>query len=274
MIKNFSVTISVYKDDNPEYFQLAINSILDQLWKPNEIIVAVDGDVPYDLQRVINLYKESKTIKFIYFKENVGLGKSRHDSILLSTNEIIAVMDSDDIANLNRFKLQLDFLDKNPNIDIVGGFIEEFKSNPGDLGIIRKVPTDNNSIYRLSKWRQSVNHVTIMFRKEAYFKSGGYRGLRNTEDYDMFLRMFLAKIVFANIPEILVYVRFSGNHYARRKGIRYLTEEFKLFKKMRISGYINYSEYFINITVRIIARLLPTIILQSIYHKFLRFKKK
>jgi len=269
---NFTVTISVYRNDSPIFFKQAIESILNQTLPPNEIIIAIDGELSNDLNLILNDYKNCESIKFLKFKQNVGLGKSRHESILISQNDIIAVMDSDDIAHPKRFELQINFLKLNNNIDIVGGYIEEFNTDIGDLKIVREVPLSHDKIKALSKWRQSVNHVTIMFKKDAYLKSGGYRGLRKTEDFDLFYRMFNNKLIFANIPEILVFVRFSQDQFIRRRGFSYLKEEVQVFNNMIKSGYINIFQYLCNIIIRIPLRIMPSVFLKNFYYIFLRKK--
>lgn len=271
-MSKFSVVMSVYIKDNPTFFKSAIESVLNQTIPPDEIILALDGVLNDELYSIIDYYRNNSLFKFLNFENSVGLGKTRHESILIASNDIIAVMDSDDIANPSRFELQISFLQLNPDIDIIGGFIEEFKLVPGDLRIVREVPLRHNKIVALSKWRQSVNHVTVLFKKDAYLRSGGYRGLRKTEDFDLFYRMFNSNLKFANIPEILVFVRFSSNQFIRRRGFSYLREEIEVFKKMKEAGYINFLQYISNIAIRIPLRLLPARVLKYFYYAFLRKK--
>lgn len=266
---SFSVVISVYNNDNEIYFRQALESLLNQTLIPDEILIGVDGQINNQLKNIIDLFELNPIIKIFWNEKNEGLGSIRHKLILSSKNEIITVQDSDDIAISTRFSKQIREFESS-SIDIVGGYIEEFKTNPGDLNRIRRVPEKHVDILKRSKWISPMNHVTIMFKKSAYLKSGGYSKISKIEDFDLFHRMIKNNSIFANIPEILVNVRFSEDQLFRRQGTQYLKEELTLFKQMRQDRSINIFQYFINISTRFLLRLLPPGILKYIYYTFLR----
>lgn len=269
MLKEFSVVISVYSKDDPVHFSMAIDSLFRQTVLPNEIIVAVDGPVDGELLQRVNQYSQIPKISVIRLPQNIGLGASRHKAILQAKSEIIAVMDSDDVCTENRFALQIERFNS-VSIDIVGGYIAEFSESPDLVKSIREVPLSHEAIVRRGRWRQPINHVTLMFRKEAYFLSGGYRSFRKIEDYDLFHRMVMTGSIFLNLPEIIVKVRASDNQYARRHGVAYLREEIILFRGMLISGYIGNIQFLLNISSRFFGRLMPLFALRFLSKKLFR----
>lgn len=270
-MNNFTAIISVYKNDNPVYFEEAVNSILAQTLPPSELIISIDGPLTPQLNSSILKFSRHHFVKILRLSVNKGPGASRHKAILSATHDLIAVMDSDDISVNFRFCQQINYLN-NSSVDIVGGFIEEFIKIPGDLPSIRVVPRDHENIVHLSKWRSPMNNVTIMFRKKSYLMAGGYGDLRYLEDYDLFYRMILSGAKFANIQEVLVYVRVGETIALRRRGMQYLRTELGLIWLMRRAGFLKFWQWLLNSVIRILVRLMPVFVLKFVY-KFLRNKK-
>ena len=268
-MSKFTVVMSVYISDSPVYFVDAVNSLLNQTRLPDEIIIMVDGPVDNNLNEVIEMYASNAYIKIIRLKENIGLALSRKKAIKHATNEVIAVMDSDDVSVSNRFEKQLPLI-VNENAGVVGGWIEEFVNEPRDKGKVRKTPINHKEIFSFGKWRNPINHVTLMFTKEAYDSVDGYSSVRHSEDWDMISRMLIKGIIIKNIPEVLVHVRAGDEMIQRRRDISQLKGEMKLFIKMYRIGYINFMHLFGNIFIRVILRSLPKFITKFTYNSFLR----
>ena len=104
MKQNISVLMSVYKNEKPEYFRAAVNSVLNQTVLPEEIVLVRDGEVPDALQAEIDkLLREcSIRIKYLPLPENGGLGKALNLGVRAASNELIARMDTDDIRAKNQ----------------------------------------------------------------------------------------------------------------------------------------------------------------------------
>lgn len=268
-MRKFSVVMSVYQGDAPEYFREAIDSVLNQTLVPSELLIVVDGFVNDKLEAVLCQASSVDPIRIIRLPCNNGLGASRRVAISEAKFEIIAVMDADDICLPNRFERQFQLLESG-QADIVGAWIEEFDINPGDLQRVRRVPTTHEEIFEYGKWRQPLNHVTAMFKREAYLNAGGYQSIRYVEDYDLLVRMLKKGIKFSNIPEVLVYVRCGKSMLKRRSGIHYLAAELRLFYKMYHSGYLNLLQLFWNVLARLICRSMPNQLLSIIYDRWLR----
>lgn len=265
---SFSVVMSVYRADEPSYFIEAVDSVLNQTVPPSELIIAVDGPVGSNLEFALGEIKDQSIVRILRLETNQGRGASRHASILAAHHEFVAVMDADDISLPDRFERQLEQL-ATSGVDVVGGFIEEFDEMPGDSQRIRAVPLSHNDILRFGRWRQPMNHVTIMFRRSAYMRVGGYHTLRCVEDYDLFHRMFVAGITFVNIPEVLVCVRCGPSLFTRRRGLAYLCQELGLMRRMRSSGYLSSWQWMANSCLRIVIRLSPSGVV-GLFYRLLR----
>ncbi len=270
----FSVAISVYEKDNPEWFAKALESVIDQTVKPDEIIIVVDGPVPKAIQEVINKYvaygkSMGVKIRVLKLSENKGHGIARRTGIKNCRNELIAIMDADDICVSNRFEQQLKFFESE-EYDIVGGDIAEFIEEGNSISY-RKVPKNHQDIISYMKTRCPMNQVTVMFKKSAVESAGGYRDWYCDEDYYLWLRMYLNKAKFANTGTVLVNVRIGEDMYQRRGGIKYFRSEAKLQKWMLRNNVINFSTYLMNVGKRFIVQvLMPNKVRSWMFKKFAR----
>ncbi|MEX2411722.1 MAG: glycosyltransferase [Candidatus Paceibacterota bacterium] len=271
MSPKLSTIISVYKNDDPEYFSEAVQSLLDQTLLPDEILITVDGPVGKGIEKVLNSFAEYDVINIHKLPENVGRGKARHIAITSAKFEYIAMMDADDISKKDRFEKQMKKI-RDSDADIIGSYIEEFEKFPGDTKIIRKVPITHEQIMKFAKWKQPMNHVTILFKRQAYLGTGGYRGFRMLEDFELFHRMILSGMRFANIPEVLVYVRFAEENQSKRSGMRYFKEEYQILKEMRKSGHMNSIQFMFSFLIRLITRIMPLGIANKFYKYILRYR--
>lgn len=265
----FSVVIPVYKFDNPGFLFHSLSSLFNQSRVPDEIVIVVDGPIGDNLNNIIENFINKKQFKLIRLLNNEGPGPARHNGILKCKNNIIALMDSDDICRNDRFEKELDIL-ISKDIDAVGCWIEEFDNEPGDLKRLRITPEENDDIVSYSKWRMPVNNVTLVFKKEAYLSVGGYKSMRQFEDYDLVIRMLILNKKFYNIQEVLVDVRVGNEMHKRRKGFGVLKNELSVFKTMYSSGYIGLVHYTCNIIIRYCVRLLPSGAIAYLYNKAFR----
>ena len=128
IVLKFSVLMSVYIKENPKYMKQSLDSIINQTYKPSEIVIVKDGLLTKELNDLIDEYQKIYTnlFKIITLEENVGLGKSLNIGVLNCTYDIIARMDTDDICRNDRFEKQIKVLKNNKHIDIVGSNIVEF----------------------------------------------------------------------------------------------------------------------------------------------------
>ena len=270
---NFSVAISVYRNDKPKDFDRALESITDlQTVKPTEIVLVIDGPISNELNDVIEKYEKKHPIfKTIRLTENRGLGNALKLAVENASCALIARMDSDDISLSTRFEEQVAFFENDSTLDVVGGDISEFIGDEDNIVACRKVPVTDNDIKSYMRTRCPFNHVSVMYKKTAVQNAGGYMDLFCNEDYYLWIRMQLSGAKFANTGTTLVNVRTGADMYARRGGKRYFESEKYLQKYMLAHKMIKYSTYISNVTKRwIVQRCLPNGLRGWVFRKFAR----
>lgn len=273
-MESFSVCTSVCRNDKSEFVRVALDSMLvHQSIKPDEIVLVQDGPVPEELSLLLAEYegKYPKVLHIIRLEKNGGLGNALRLGVENAKYDIIARMDSDDICLPDRFEKQLAFMEAHPDCDIVGGQMTEFIDSPDNIVGRREVPLTNEEIYEFMKSRCALNHVTVMFRKEAVMKAGNYQDWFWNEDYYLWVRMMMAGCKFANIPDVAVNVRSGAGQYACRGGKKYFDSEIGIKKLMLEKGMINRREYVVNYVQRfIIQLLLPNSVRGWVFRSFAR----
>lgn len=273
-MKSFSVITSVYKNDKPDFVRVALDSMLvHQSVKPDEIVLVQDGPVPEALSAVLAEYesKYPEVMHVIRLEKNGGLGNALKLGVENAKYDICARMDSDDICMPDRFEKQLAYLEAHPECDIVGGQMTEFIDTPDNIVGRREVPLTNKKIYEFMKNRCALNHVTVMFRKDAVLKVGNYQDWFWNEDYYLWVRMMMAKCHFANIPDVAVNVRSGADQYARRGGKKYFDSEIGIKKLMLKEGMITKSQFVVNYIERFIIQLmLPNSVRGWVFRTFAR----
>lgn len=268
----FSVLLSVYHKENPEFLQCSIDSICNQTLNPDEIVLVKDGPLTDSLERVIqeSCKKYPNKIIIVPLKKNNGLGIALNEGLKHCTHEIVARMDTDDIAKPERFEKELAILEKYHNIDVVGSWVDEFIDSPKNIIATRKVPEAQKQIRQYSKFRTPVNHPSVVFRKKAVIAAGGYQDIKLYEDYDLWVRMMKNGALFYNIQESLLLFRITENTYKRRGGLKYATTEFNFIKKLHSTHYLSTFEFIVSILFHTIIRLIPNKLRAFAYKYLLR----
>lgn len=276
----FSVAMSVYGRDRADWFDTALDSIINQSVQPSEIVLVEDGPVPQDIHNVVERYHTRCSqigidLVVVTLNENQGLGNALKTAVEHCNHEMIARMDSDDISLPNRFEKQLALFSQQPDLSIVGGNISEFTGDTEHIVGQRCCPQTDAEIKQLMRRRCSMNHVTVMFRKSEVLRAGNYQDWFYNEDYYLWIRMMQAGCHFANLNETLVNVRIASDTYARRGGNRYYRSERDIQRYMYHAGIIGYGTMITNITIRfIVQRLMPNWIRAFVFQKLFRSKKK
>jgi glycosyltransferase involved in cell wall biosynthesis len=271
----FSILISIYCKESPAYFDRAMQSLWhEQTVKPNEIILVEDGRLTDELYQGIKKWKEElgDVLKITPLKNNVGVGGAKNIGIEKCTNELIAVMDTDDISLPNRFEKQLEAF-KSKDIDVCGAWIGEFERDEKRIISNRKVPEQQQEIIKFAKSRSPVNHVTAMYKKKTVLNAGNYEEYRASEDYNLWVKMILVGAKFYNIQESLVSVRVSDEQFkVRRGGLSYAINEIRLQYEFLTMGFISPYIFVKNLALRIPVRLLPNKLRYFVY-KLIRSQK-
>ena len=265
----FSVLMSIYHKEKPEYFNRAMQSIWDeQSVKPSEIVLVQDGKLTNDLYSAINEWEDKLGIIFktIPLEINVGLGDALNEGIKHCSYEFIARMDTDDIALAERFEKQLEIFE-NHDIDICSSWVSEFDDDENKIISYRKLPEKNENIIKYGRIRCPINHPAVMYKKDVLEKAGGYKKMIWFEDYYLWVRMILNGARFYNIQEPLVNMRAGYGQLERRGGLRYAIEEFKFLNRLKKIGFLSSIQFIKSVMIRFIARVLPKSLLKTIYKK-------
>lgn len=268
----FSVLISVYKKEKAEYLKQALQSIIEQTLKPTEIVIVKDGILTKELDECIEDFQRQnpKLFKILSFKENRGLGLALRDGVNVCKYDYIARMDSDDIANPERFAKQFQYLKQHPKVALLGTWITEFSKDENKTDTLTKLPCSHQEILKYAKKRNPFRHVTVVYKKTAVIQSGNYRDFLWFEDYDLFVRMLQEGYIAANIPEHLVNVRADKDMFARRGGWQYLKQDYRFQKFLLKRKFIDKSNFIMNIAIRSIVRMVPNELRSYIYKKIMR----
>lgn len=267
----FSVLLSVYWKEQPAYLQQSLDSIFTQTLMPDEVVLVKDGLLTEELDEVIEDYcRKYPILKIVPLVQNQGLGKALNEGLKHCSYDLVARMDTDDIAKPNRFEKQVKVFEEHPELDVVGAWIEEFEGEVKNITSIRKLPESSIAIRKYAKLRNPINHPVVMFRKNAVIAAGSYQHFPLFEDYYLWVRMLLNGAQFYNIQESLLYFRLSPDMFKRRGGWKYAQDEFKFQCKLLSLGFIGYFQFMKNASIRFISRMIPNEVRGLLYKKILR----
>lgn len=268
----YSVLMSVYHKEKPEYLKESLISIFNQTLRPDEVILIKDGPVTKELEDVINKFLSEYDVFHVYsLEENKGLGYALNHGLQYCNNEVVFRMDTDDISLKERARVQLDYLNKHPDVSVLGSYIEEFIDDSGNNLYVKQVPLNDNEIKRMLKKKNTINHPSVVFKKSHILAVGSYIELKLNEDYYLWVRMAEKGYIFANIEEPLVKMRVTDETYLRRGGLKYFITQNSIYKYMKKNNYISSVEYTYGYFIRFIFRVVLTNRLRKlVYTRLLR----
>lgn len=264
----FSVLMSLYIKENPQYLRECLESLRHQTLPADEIVLVFDGTVTPELESAVQNFSDFLPLKLVKLPVNQGLGKALNEGLLHCANDWVFRMDTDDICEPQRFEKQVNFIKQYPETIIFGGQIAEFGKNIQYIVSYRKVPTQANEIVGFTKTRCPFNHMTVAYKKSAVLEAGGYQDIQ--EDYYLWIKL-VAKYPqnIANLPDILVYARVGNGMVSRRRGLAQAKCEWHLFQLKRRVNLQSTLSGFMVFLLRVLPRLLPVSLLKIVY-KFLR----
>lgn len=265
--KKYSVLMSLYKKENPEYLRIAIDSMLNQTVAPDEIVLVEDGPLTDELYAVLDDYPMLHRVKN---EINLGLGLALNVGLKECRNELVARMDTDDCSKPERCEKQLQrFLEK-PYLAIVGSHIDEFIGDTSNVVSQRIVPTTSEEIYKFAKKRSAFNHPAVMYSKTAVLENNGYADLKRNQDVDLFGRMQFKGYKAENIDEALLWFRSSDELAKRRKSWQNTWSYIATIRKFWKMGYSSFTDYAIVGIAQTGMYLMPIKLQNYIYKNFLR----
>lgn len=270
-MEKYSVLMTVYTKDNPEYFSLALGSMVKQSYPPDEIVLVKDGPIVESLQNVINEYVAAGApIVQVQLQKNRGLGLALNEGIKVVKNELIARMDSDDYSLPERCELQINEFKKNPKLDIIGCSVLEFVGEIDNIVGERRVPLINEEIYKFAKKRDPFNHPTVMYRKSAVEKAGCYSDYRKNQDTDLWIRMLSNNVFCLNLDAPVFRFRFDDETFLKRKSWLNTKILIKIRYKAWKTGFNSFGEFLMVAVAQLGICILPAEFQKFLYKKILR----
>ena len=174
LTSSYSVLMSIYKKENPAYLVQALDSMLNQTVSPAEIVMVKDGPLTQELEDVLQNYDSlyPGLFNFVSYDKNHGLGYALRQGVVACSNEIVARMDTDDIARPDRMEKQLAAIDS--GLDMVGSDVIEFVTSPNEPVAATDLPKGIDAIRSYSKRRNPFRHPPMTFRKSKVMEAGNY----------------------------------------------------------------------------------------------------
>jgi glycosyltransferase involved in cell wall biosynthesis len=205
-MKNPKVTVLMSVYNGEKYLQEAIDSILGQTFKDFEFLIVNDGSTD-KTGEVLESYHDPR-IRIITNEKNIGLTKSLNKGLMLASGEYIARQDADDISMPERLKKEVEFLEQNINVGLVGTDYL-FTNEKGKVVHIVKCLNGSRELRTKLLEGNQFGHGSVMLRRECIDKVGTYREeFKFSQDYDFYLRIAEVYDV-ANISEPLYKWRIN-----------------------------------------------------------------
>ena len=263
----YSVLMSVYVKEKPEYLRMSIDSMIHQTVEPDEIVIVEDGPLTNELYDVLDEYesKYPKLIQRCRNEVNLGLGMALNKGLAACKNELVARMDTDDISKPERCELQLKRFEENPELSIVGAHIDEFVGDIENVVSTRKVPLKSEEIYKFGKRRNPFNHPVVMYRKSKVLGIGGYADMPKGQDWDLFGRLLYGDYKGENIDKSLLWFRFDENMVRRRKSFGEVKTSIETAFSFYKMGYASVIDFAFTIVVYVGIYVLPDSAVRRLY---------
>lgn len=243
-----SLLISIYRKNTSEELNRCFDSIKNQAHIPDEIILVIDGPVEESVFFDINKWCVVLPIRFFMLDENMGLAYALNYGLKLCIHDWVFRMDIDDVCAKDRFLNQINIINSNTDIDILGGNILCFESFLV-LFSGRTVPRTSNQIKRFMKFRNPVNHPSVFFNRRRILDIGGYPNARLGQDYLLWINARINGLKIENTKDVLVYMQVDLNSYSRRglRSLKYDTYPYFVMYKNKIT---NIFELFLGLSIR------------------------
>lgn len=269
-----TVLMSVYDNELPDRLDRSLRSVWsDQILRPDEVLLVLDGPIRPELMAIVRRWQEiiGSSFTLIRNKRNLGLTKSLNRGLDRIKNDLIARMDSDDISLPHRFRAQHDFLEAHPDIDVVGGSIQEFDAED-HLRPVRHYPTDPNEIASFLCKGSPLAHPSVMMRRRIFDSGLRYDDSYPTsQDVALWFEATKRGIKISNLEETTLLYRSDDGTISRRSRKKALNE-FKIYMEgiRELHGVRTWR--YVYPMGRLMLRMLPKSMIKKIYYSTLRTK--
>lgn len=262
----FSVLMSVYQAEKPEYLHTALDSLAAQTLRADEVVLVEDGPLPEALHEVIAAFRDTLNIQSVRLPVNVGLARALNAGLEHCGHELVARMDSDDISLPQRFEKQVRFMAAHPDIAASSAALDEFDED-GAVFSSRVLPLTHEELAEFARRRSPLSHAVAIFRKSIVLAVGGYPPFKRSQDVALWSLLIVKGYRLANLPDTLFKVR-AGAAFMTRNGLRSLRQEFAVIRYQRRIGFLSRRDMLRNLGVRTILAIVPQGVKKQLYaHK-------
>ena len=272
MALEYSVLMLVYAGADPAEFDLCLESMMNQTRPTSDFVLVCDGKLTAELDRIVEKYDTAYpgVFNIVRLQEHVGIGPAAQKGLLQCKKDYVVRMDSDDISFPYRCETEMAEFEKDPALDMVGGYIQE--RDPDGNTFEREVPLEHEDILHFGKRRFPFNNVTIAFRKSKAIEIGGYGNYQRCEDYEFVFKMLSCGAKTKNIAVPLVLCTLDEDSYKRRKSWTNTSSNIIVRRHMWKSGFCSFFDYIIPSAAQLGMYILPSGFTKMLYTKYLRKK--
>lgn len=269
---NYSVLMSVYQKERPDFLLQSMESIFSQTVPTDDFVLVCDGPLTAELDAVIHqfLISHGNTLHVLRLKTNQGLHHALNAGLHACRHELIARMDSDDIACPHRCALQLQIFEEDPSLAIVGGAVDEFEDSISSIVAHKSMPESLEAIRRYARRRNPFNHPTVMYRKSAVLAAGEYPDFPLHEDYALWINLLHSGANGCNLPDTLCHMRVSSGLYDRRGGWQYFKKAVAFRCYLYRTGFCRLRDLLLAVSALAAVCLAPSCVRKAAYQTILR----
>ena len=267
---SYSVLMSCYAKDRPEWLSLALESMAAQTVPPAEVVLVFDGPLTEGLVAVVDAFDAAHPglLVRVPLERNVGLGPALNAGLARCSCDVVARMDADDFSRPARLERQLAKLAE--GYDMVGCNATEFSGDVDSPNSERVMPETHDEIVRFAKRRAPFVHPAFVVRRPAIEAVGGYRSVPYAEDFDLFIRLLKAGSRGYNLQEPLVAVRVDDDVYRRRGGLGYARDMLSFNALELREGWFSPAEFLVRSAANVGVALIPNGARDLVYKRLLR----
>lgn len=231
IVPKVSIIMPAYNCDKT--VDATLNSIRKQTMRDWECIVVDDGSTD-DTAEIVALHSvEDARVKY-YYKEHSGIVATLNMGLAKANCDIIARMDTDDIMCPDRLDKQYKYMTEHPDIDILGGQLQFIKD--GEIVGRSQYCIEHKDIVIHMATDNPVGHPSVMAKKEAMLKTGGYKGDGRAEDWRLWIELASAGAIFHNLPDDLIYYTTHNKPPEYYAWVSSIKTELQAFYKETFNG--------------------------------------
>ena len=198
------------------YLKEAIQSVLNQTYKDFEFIIVDDGSTDNSV-KIIESFCDSR-IKYVKLRHG-GIVKALNEGLKIAIGEYIIRTDSDDISLPERFEKLLNYMGTNGDVGVCGSWALSINENRENMSDMKYPPIENKEIRKYALFHNPFIHPSVILRKKAIDKVGGYKDFKHNEDYELWTRV-LKDSEGHNLPEVLLKYRIHPHQITRKNNIK------------------------------------------------------